>query len=269
VKPRGRDEGPLWGFSYDRAESAIHLLLAFIMVGGLAGLLWNFVSPEAAKPPAPVKAAALPTQAPAVPAQPQAQAQAQALAQPQPDKPAAAPAVQKVENVKPAEPVAAPAKPEPLAAALMSHTPIANAPAPLPPPPAELREKLAAPAETASATEAVKPHLVEPIPVKSETEAAPPVESAKTEPKAEPAEANNVRTAHCYLKLAGRVQANATCRVEITDNGIIFQLPGKPLEITHEHGRAWNATLGGRSLGKVYKSGSCWGARGFYACKNG
>lgn len=276
VKPRGREEGPLWGFSYDRAESAIHLLLAFIMVGGLAGLLWNFVAPEATKPAEPVKSAALPAPAPAVPAQPQAQPEKpiaapamQKVESVKPAEPAAAPALQKVENVKPAEPVAAPAKPEPLAAALMSHTPIANAPAPLPPPPAELREKLAAPAETAPATEAVKPHLVEPIPVRSETEAPPPVESAKAEPKAEPTEANSVRTAHCYLKLSGRVLTNGTCRVEITDNGIIFQLPGKPLEITHEHGRAWIATLGGRSLGKVYKSGSCWGARGFYACKNG
>ena len=179
VKPRGREEGPLWGFSYDRAESAIHLLLAFIMVGGLAGLLWNFVAPEATKPAAPVKSAALPAPAPAVPAQPQPSPRSplaapamQKVESVKPAEPVAAPALQKIENVKPAEPVAAPAKPEPLAAALMSHTPIANAPAPLPPPPAELREKLAAPAETAPATEAVKPHLVEPIPVRSETEAA-------------------------------------------------------------------------------------------------
>lgn len=254
MKPRRRDEAPLWGFSYDRAESAIHLLLAFIMVGGVAAMLWNFVAPEAEKPAAPVRTA-LPA-----PAKPQTA----------PEKTAVAPPIAKVENPAPVEtvppPPVKPAAP-PLTAAVLSPTPIANAPAPLPPPPVELREKLAAPVEAPAAVAAKAPEP-QPAPVAEQAEASPP-EAAATEAKADAVEGNSVRTAHCYVKLGGRVETNASCRVEITDNGIIFRLPGKPLEITHEHGRTWNATLGGRSLGKVYKSGSCWGSRGFYACKKG
>jgi hypothetical protein len=251
IRPPRREDAPLWGFSYDRAESVIHLLLAFTMVGGAAAVIWH-LAPEVEKPAAPVKTLSRPA-----PVQPLAAA-------PKP----AAPTLAKVESAKPVAP-AAPEKPAApaLAAAVMSPTPISNAPAPLPPPAAELREKLAEPAGPPAAPMAAEAAPI-PVPVITESEPASP-ETVKAEPKAESSETNSVRSAHCYLKLSGRVQANASCKVQITDNGIIFQLPGKPLEITHDHGRTWLAALGGRSLGKVYKSGSCWGGHGFYACKNG
>jgi hypothetical protein len=48
---------------------------------------------------------------------------------------------------------------------------------------------------------------------------------------------------------------------------VTFEFPGRSLEIVQKHDRVWVATLGGRTLGPVYKSGSCWGAKGFYACE--
>jgi cytoskeletal protein RodZ len=261
-KPRRGDDAPLWGFSYDRAEGVIHLLLAFTMVGGAAAMLWTLlVAPEpkvAEKPAAPAKAAMA-----------SAPAEARAAAEKPP-----APIVKTESRAEPAQiatpvPTSVPA-PAPVAApamaAAMSPISIADAPAPLAPPPADVRARLAAPVDTPARPVVTTRVTDSEAPT---AEAATPQKSEDAPAQASASEGDRSRTAHCYLKLAGRVQANASCQVQITENGIIFQLPGKPLAIEHVRGRTWAATLGGRSLGNVYKSGSCWGAHGFYACKNG
>lgn len=265
AKPAGGDDAPLWGFSYDRAEGVIHLLLAFTMVGGAAAMLWTLVAaPEpkvAEKPAAPVKVATAP-----------APAEARATAEKAP-----APIVKAENKAEPAPvassvaaPVAAPipapvAAPAMAMAAAMSPISIANAPAPLAPPPADVRARLVASAET-PARPVVTTRETEPEAPAAE---APAQKSEEAPAQASASEGERTRAAHCYVKLSGRVQTNATCQVQITENGIIFQIPGKPLSIEHVHGRTWVATLGGRALGNVYKSGSCWGGHGFYACKNG
>jgi hypothetical protein len=73
----------------------------------------------------------------------------------------------------------------------------------------------------------------------------------------------------CFFKLSGRVQSSGSCRVLHTGGGVTFQFPGKPLTIAHAQGSVWSATFGGRDIGKVYRSGSCWAAKGFYACEKG
>ncbi|MGJ0509786.1 MAG: hypothetical protein ACR652_22220 [Methylocystis sp.] len=263
--PRRRaDDAPLWGFSYDRAEGFIHLLLAFTLVGGAAAMLWTLVPPVTDKRGAAAKVAV------AVPApQPQPQPQTR------PEKPA--PAMQNVEKTSEiqADPAHAPIS-APAQATAASLAPIAAAPAPLAPPPAEMRARLGAPVteparEMAMAEASPEPEpaaVAAPAPAAREL-APPPAQRTAEEPRADAPESDRSRMAHCYVKLSGRVTISGTCRVQRTDDGLIFQLPGKPLEIAHAHGRVWTATLGGRTIGKVYKSGSCWGGRGFYACQNG
>jgi hypothetical protein len=101
---------------------------------------------------------------------------------------------------------------------------------------------------------------------------AEPAQTARDEEVAPPASTSKngdgvARTAKCFVKLAGRVQSSGACRVSHTDALVIFDLSGKALEITHSHGRVWTAQFGGRSLGKVFKTGACWGGKGFYACE--
>jgi hypothetical protein len=279
------DRAPLWGLSYDRVEGVVHLLLAFTLVGGAAAIMSSAlygtnVPPGAAqekqaqekhlaaKAPAPVAAVAAP-------------APVAALAAPAPSEPETTVA-RTVENVERQAPAVEPPKPSDAAPALdpfldarpmaeakpMAETAATAAPAPLAPPPAQMREKLAARQEApaAPAPQAAieqPPSAPEPAQAMKEEAAAP--EKLDEAPKAE----ESGRTAKCYFKLSGRVQNSGTCRVQHSGESVVFQFPGKPLEIAHNHGRVWIATLGGRNLGKVYKSGACWGARGFYACENG
>lgn len=269
--PRHRqdDDRPLWGFSYERVEAVVHLLLAFGVVGGAAAIL----SAGLFNPGAPVE---------------KIEAQA-ALTTPlaAPPAPAAAPAAKKLVEtgpVAPAEKVEqAPAAPapdpllnvQPIAQAAAAPLEPAIAPEPLAPPTMDLREKLAPREEMrqqdARDAIAVPPPASAALP--QETAYQPPAsEKASVGPEklaAENKAAEGGRIARCYLKLSGRVQTSGACRVRHTAEAVVFQLPGKQLEITHAHGRTWMATLGGQSLGKVFKSGACWGARAFYACENG
>jgi hypothetical protein len=41
------------------------------------------------------------------------------------------------------------------------------------------------------------------------------------------------------------------------------------LTIDQRQGRVWTARLDARSFGNVYKTGECWGAKGFYVCDRG
>ena len=49
---------------------------------------------------------------------------------------------------------------------------------------------------------------------------------------------------------------------------VTFALAEKPLTISHDHGRTWLATLGSGELGKVFKTGSCWGSKRAYICEH-
>jgi hypothetical protein len=291
------DRAPLWGLTYDRVEGVVPLLLAFTLVGGAAAIMssalygTNVPAPGAAqekqtqekrmaakapKPvaavaePAPVAAVAAPAPVAAV-AAPAPVAAVAALAPLEPETTVA----RSVANVERQAQAVEPPKPSDAAPALdpfLDAKPIAataaSAPAPLAPPPAQMREKLAARQEAPAAPApqaAIEQPPAPPEPAQAMKEEASVVpekldEAAKSE--------ESGRTAKCYFKLSGRVQNSGTCRVQHSGESVVFQFPGKPLEIAHNHGRVWVATLGGRNLGKVYKSGACWGAKGFYACEN-
>ncbi len=76
--------------------------------------------------------------------------------------------------------------------------------------------------------------------------------------------------ANCFVKVDGRVLISRSCQVSWTkQQRVTFQLAEKPLTISYDHGRTWLATLGSQELGKVYKTGSCWGSKRVYVCEHG
>ena len=76
-------------------------------------------------------------------------------------------------------------------------------------------------------------------------------------------------TSNCLVKVDKRVLINRSCQVSwMKQQRVTFALAEKPLTISHDHGRTWLATLGSQELGKVYKTGSCWGSKRVYICEH-
>ncbi|MBG0809554.1 hypothetical protein IY145_09200 [Methylosinus sp. H3A] len=76
--------------------------------------------------------------------------------------------------------------------------------------------------------------------------------------------------ARCFVKLEGRVVIAKPCRIlRDKDREVIFEIDEGPLTIKLRQGRVWTARLKDRDLGNVYRTGPCWGAKGFYACDRG
>ncbi|HEY8064097.1 MAG TPA: hypothetical protein VIF40_05130 [Methylosinus sp.] len=148
-----------------------------------------------------------------------------------------------------APPIAAP----PLAMPLAAEQTAAPAPAPAPAAPAPAP---AAPAPAAPAS----PTLVE----------AEAVEPPSSEPESTSSTGLDEYEARCFVKLEGRVVIAKPCRIlRAKDKEVIFEIDEGPLTIKLRQGRVWTARLKDRDLGAVYKTGSCWGAKGFYACDRG
>ncbi len=85
----------------------------------------------------------------------------------------------------------------------------------------------------------------------------------------EPKSRVNESTSDCLVKVDRRVLIDRSCQVSWTkQQRVTFALGEKPLTISHDHGRTWLATLGSRDLGKVFKSGSCWGSKRAYICEH-
>jgi hypothetical protein len=85
----------------------------------------------------------------------------------------------------------------------------------------------------------------------------------------EPKSRVNESISNCLVKVDGRVLINRSCQVSWTkQQQVTFALAEKPLTISHDHGRTWLATLGSRELGKVFKTGSCWGSKRAYICEH-
>jgi hypothetical protein len=79
----------------------------------------------------------------------------------------------------------------------------------------------------------------------------------------------NESISNCLVKVDKRVLINRSCQVSwIKQQQVTFALAEKPLTISHDHGRTWLATLGSRELGKVFKTGSCWGSKRVYICEH-
>lgn len=251
---RDPEDAGLWGVSYERAEGLVQLALALTLVGGAAAVLSATVFAPAAPPPGAADASgavvvamprekAAPEQAPPpVAAETPAREAAPA---PAPEATSAAPATTLTQT------------------SLLDARPLSGRPLPS-----------AGTGSVADETPAQQPEAQsqpqeEPAP---EQEAAAPAaedQAVVTPPDTPAKETGEGRMAKCFVKVSGRVQMSGACKVAHAGESVRFQLPGKTLEISHKAGRVWVATLGGRSLGQVFKNGACWGARGFYACEKG
>ena len=76
-------------------------------------------------------------------------------------------------------------------------------------------------------------------------------------------------TRKCYIRISGRVLEGAACQVSRNAGAVTFQYGGQTLALSPVKGKTWTATLAGKSLGNVYKSGSCWSSRSAYICDRG
>jgi hypothetical protein len=143
-------------------------------------------------------------------------------------------------------------------------------PEPLPPP---------TKADIPAAAPALGAPEVEPLEAgrpKTAFDAAPPVDTAAMEePKEEapaPAAARESqredeparedRRGKCFVKIDGHVLFERGCMVRQPRRSTLTLNAGdEAVVLTLEHGRTWTASLGGRNLGKVYRTGECWGRR--------
>ncbi|MFA6205028.1 MAG: hypothetical protein WC689_02355 [Methylocystis sp.] len=93
-------------------------------------------------------------------------------------------------------------------------------------------------------------------------DAAPAARTAARESPREDAPANEGRRAKCFVKVDGRVLFERSCLLRQPRRSTLTLNAGDDaVVLTQDHGRTWTASLGGRSLGKVYRSGECWGRR--------
>ncbi|MGE4173214.1 MAG: hypothetical protein AB7F41_12120, partial [Methylocystis sp.] len=83
--------------------------------------------------------------------------------------------------------------------------------------------------------------------------------------------AGAARHAKCFVKVDGRVLFERSCMLRQPNRSVLTLNAGDDaIVLKLEHGRTWMASLGGRSLGKVYRTGQCWGRRRqVYICAKG
>ncbi|MGJ0454641.1 MAG: hypothetical protein ACR65T_15625 [Methylocystis sp.] len=80
---------------------------------------------------------------------------------------------------------------------------------------------------------------------------------------------SEARTGKCYVRIAGRVLNSGVCQISRKGGAVVFQYSGQTLTLSPARGKTWSAALGGKTLGNVYKSGSCWGSKSTYICDRG
>ncbi|MCQ4189862.1 hypothetical protein [Methylocystis suflitae] len=91
---------------------------------------------------------------------------------------------------------------------------------------------------------------------------APAARTAARERQREDEPANEGRRAKCFVKIDGRVLFERSCMLRQPGRSTLTLSSGADaIVLTQDHGRTWTASLGGRSLGKVYRTGECWGRR--------
>ncbi|MGJ0511368.1 hypothetical protein [Methylocystis sp.] len=81
--------------------------------------------------------------------------------------------------------------------------------------------------------------------------------------------ASEARSGKCYVRISGRVLNSGVCQISRAGGAVVFQYSGQTLTLTPARGKTWSAALGGKTLGNVYKSGSCWGSKSTYICDRG
>lgn len=177
--------------------------------------------------------------------------------------------------------VASPAQQPPDATALRERLMEAqSAPGPLPEPLPPPTAKAEAPAPTPSLDAAPASPLDE-AQSKTAYDGAPPVDASappesesvapvrEVERQQQPADEE--RRVQCFVKVDGRTLFEKSCLLRQAGRSSFMLIAGKDsLVLTLDHGRTWTATLGGESLGPVYRTGQCWGRRReVYICAKG
>jgi hypothetical protein len=276
-----RDLGDAYYEAYDDAQGETNsfmqrrslLILAALVVVGGAGLMASAVSWRGAPAPAEI-AAREASPAPAVAEAPVAAPEAAPQVAPVIIAPTA-PAKSEAENNTGAAEAVAPSMQAPSMQAPSVQAPVAPSPA------TESMatiEALPAPVAAAPAAPAASVTALDPAPAIAEARADPaPVEAPKKPvvatptQKASSAASENVdakTAARCFVKVDGKVIAGHGCPVQHAGKRVVFALAGKPVTVTLNHGRVWSASMGGVSLGKVFKTGSCWGSERAYICES-
>ncbi len=246
--------------NFERVERLLYVgaaLLVFIGSGIVVGSAFRGGAPETAEPVVASGAPQAPTIAP--PAGAPRDDTSLATISPPPAKlrsseePARAPAPQ----AAPLAETAAPPPQESAATALMQA-------------PAAMDVKDAGPAGGQSGQETA-PEIAEaaqpPHEMISRNSAVLP--RAKSEPEPQSKTVAEGRMAKCFVKVSGRVLNSGTCRISSKGSAVTFQYSGQNLTISPVKGKTWALALGGKNLGNIYKSGSCWGGKQTYICEKG
>ena len=76
-------------------------------------------------------------------------------------------------------------------------------------------------------------------------------------------------TRKCHVRISGRVLEGAACQVTRNGGAVSFRYSGQTLTLSPVRGKTWSAVLAGKTLGNVYKSGSCWASKSIYICDRG
>ena len=100
---------------------------------------------------------------------------------------------------------------------------------------------------------------------------APAAQAAARQSQREDEPANDARRGKCFVKVDGQILFERGCMLRQSGRSKFTLNAGDDaLVLTLERGRTWTASLGGRSLGKVYRTGECWGRRRqVYICAKG
>ncbi|MFO1101794.1 MAG: hypothetical protein U1E20_02680 [Methylocystis sp.] len=156
---------------------------------------------------------------------------------------------------------------------LEAQSAAAPLPEPLPPPLPKAQTPDPAPAQEAgpvTALDETQPHVG--VERAAPAEAAEPTESPRAVARrTEEKQAVEGRRTQCLVKVDGSVLFDRGCTLRQPGRSTFtFDAGGDDVVLTLERGRTWTASLGGRSLGKVYRSGNCWGRRrDVYICAKG
>ncbi|MFO1126129.1 MAG: hypothetical protein U1E25_13275 [Methylocystis sp.] len=102
-------------------------------------------------------------------------------------------------------------------------------------------------------------------------EAAPAARASARQSRREEDPVDAGRHGKCFVKVDGRVLFQRACLLRQPRRSTLSLTAGdEAIVLRLEQGRTWTASLGGRSLGRVYRTGDCWGRRReVYICAKG
>lgn len=157
---------------------------------------------------------------------------------------------------------------------LEAQSAAAPLPEPLPPPIARARTPDPAPVQESApvgALDEAQPQVGVERAAPAEAAEPPASPRAAVASRTEEKPSNEARRRQCLVKVDGSVLFDRGCTLrQPSRSTVTFDAGGENVVLTLERGRTWTARLGDRSLGKVYRTGECWGRRReVYICAKG